>query len=83
MSLLPVPAAPPPPRPFDEDDDEEVGGKMSFLEHLDELRSRLIRSLLAVFGGFLIAFAFIDRVQRFIMEPLQAVLPSGGKLIYT
>jgi sec-independent protein translocase protein TatC len=83
MSLLPVPAAPPPPRPLDEDDDEEVGGKMSFLEHLDELRSRLIRSLLAVFGGFLVAFAFIDRVQRFIMEPLQAVLPSGGKLIYT
>jgi len=56
---------------------------MSFLEHLDELRTRIIRSLLAVVVGFLAAFAFIDRIFRFIMQPLQAVLPDGGKLIYT
>lgn len=84
MSLSPVPAAPP-PRPLDdeEDDDDGIGGKMSFLEHLDELRTRLIRSLLAVFGGFLVALIFIDRIQRFIMEPLHAMLPEGGRLIYT
>jgi Sec-independent protein secretion pathway component TatC len=29
--------------------EEELGGQMSFLEHLDELRRRLIRSLIFVF----------------------------------
>lgn len=83
MSLSPVVAAPPPPRPPEEEEDDDVGGKMSFLEHLDELRTRIIRSLLAVVVGFVISFAFIERIFRFIMEPLQAVLPDGGKLIYT
>lgn len=83
MSLSPVVAAPPPPRANEDDEDDDIGGKMSFLEHLDELRTRIIRSLLAVLVGFVISFAFIDRIFRFIMEPLQAVLPDGGKLIYT
>lgn len=83
MSLSPVIAAPPPARPDDEEEEDDIGGKMSFLEHLDELRRRIIRALIALFVGFLIAFAFIERIFRFIMEPLQAVLPDGGKLIYT
>lgn len=83
MSLSPVVAAPPPPRPPEEEEDDDIGGKMSFLEHLDELRTRIIRSLIAIVIGFVVAFAFIDRIFRFIMEPLQAVLPDGGKLIYT
>ncbi len=29
-----------------EDDDESAGGKMSFLEHLDELRKRIINACL-------------------------------------
>ena len=85
MSLSPVPSAPPPPRPFDDDEEDEgVGGKMSFLEHLDELRQRLIRVCSpAVFVGFVIAIVFIEPIFDFIMAPLQAILPAGGKLIYT
>jgi sec-independent protein translocase protein TatC len=84
MSLSPVPAAPPPPRPFDDDEEDEgIGGKMSFLEHLDELRQRLIRALAGVFIGFVISILFIERIFDFIMKPLQAILPAGGKLIYT
>lgn len=83
MSLSPVPA-PPPPRPLDDDEEEAgVSGKMSFLEHLDELRQRLIKALLAVLVGFLVAIAFINPIFEFVMEPLQAILPAGGKLIYT
>jgi sec-independent protein translocase protein TatC len=75
------------PRPDDEvreddEDSQEPGGKMSFLEHLDELRSRLIKALAAVLGGFLIALIFIDEIVAFIMRPLTAVVP-GGKMIYT
>ncbi|MPZ18369.1 MAG: twin-arginine translocase subunit TatC [Luteitalea sp.] len=83
MALAPVPTSPEPPGPFEPDDDPQLGGKMSFLEHLDELRKRLIRSIYALLGGFLIACIFIPQIFRFIMEPLSAVLPNGSSLIYT
>ncbi len=57
--------------------------KMSFLEHLDELRKRLTYSVIAVVVGVLIAFAFIDKLFTFIFLPLQQLLPNGEKLIYT
>lgn len=73
------------PRPGEApgDSDPEDGGRMSFLEHLEELRKRIIVSVLSVAVGFLIAFTFIDRIFAYIMRPLQEVLPEGGKLIYT
>jgi len=72
-------AAAPEPPPDQEDD----GARMSFLDHLEELRRRLMISAGAVFVAFLLSFAFINRLFEFIMRPLQAVLPAGGKLIYT
>jgi TatA/E family protein of Tat protein translocase len=70
-------------RPDSELDDYEGGGKMSFLEHLDELRKRIIWSVVAIFVGFLIACFFIEPVFAFIMRPLQQALPDGGKLVFT
>jgi sec-independent protein translocase protein TatC len=70
---------------IDEPDDERDGdgSRMSFLEHLDELRRRLFVSVAALAVGFGISLFFIDRIFAFIMRPLQQVLPPGGKLIYT
>ena len=68
---------------WSESDDLESGAKMSFLEHLDEFRKRLINSLIAVAVGIGISFFFIDRIYGFIMRPLQRMLPPGGHLIYT
>jgi sec-independent protein translocase protein TatC len=65
------------------DEHADGGGKMSFLEHLDELRSRLIVSVSALFVGFLAAFAFIAPIFEFIMRPLQEILPNDGRLVYT
>ena len=56
--------------PPDEDDDNPAAGKMSFLEHLDELRKRL-------------GFAFINRIVDFILAPTRSALPPGVKMIYT
>src|SRR5438105_14388184 len=42
--------------------DDDGDGKMGFLEHLDELRKRLIRCCIGVAVGMLIAFLFIDRI---------------------
>jgi sec-independent protein translocase protein TatC len=49
---------------------------MSFLEHLDELRSRLIRALIALIVGFLICWGFRDPIFHFLTEPMRRALPE-------
>jgi sec-independent protein translocase protein TatC len=91
MALVPFPNKARTPAPDDDRDpdwdgsesDSERSGKMSFLEHLDELRKRIVYALLAIVGGFLIACLFLTRIFDFIMTPMQAVLPKGQTLIYT
>lgn len=68
-----------------EDDDPELGGsgKMSFLEHLDELRKRIIRALLSLCFGVAIAAFFIEDLYAFVMLPLRQMLRPGETMIYT
>lgn len=79
------PAGPGEPPVDDEEGDEEdgAGGKMSFLDHLDELRTRLITAFVALAAGFLVCWGFIAPIFDFIMEPLAAVLEEGVRMIYT
>jgi sec-independent protein translocase protein TatC len=86
MALVPFPSASPAPRdPDDEElqDDDGAGGKMSFLEHLDELRKRLIASVYALVFGCIVGFVFVGKIQEFIMLPLWRLMPDGTKLMYT
>ncbi|HEX5476150.1 MAG TPA: twin-arginine translocase subunit TatC [Vicinamibacterales bacterium] len=84
MALLPFPVPDDDRRAgFDEDDGLAASGKMSFLEHLDELRKRLIYSIIGIAAGCGIAYVFIGRIFDFIMHPLQEMLPAGGKLMFT
>src|SRR4029450_11364425 len=66
-----------------DDDDELPGGKMSVLEHLDELRKRIVRACLSIAVGVLIGFFWIDKIFNFLMAPAKAALPPGTTLIYT
>ena len=56
--------------------------RMSFLEHLEELRVRLIRSLLALLVGFALSWGFRERIFHLLTEPLRDAYP-GIKFIYT
>jgi len=56
---------------------------MSFLEHLDELRKRIVRACLAIAGGVLIGFFFIQKIFDFLLAPAKSALPQGATLIYT
>ena len=56
---------------------------MSFLEHLDELRRRIIISLIAVLVAFVVCFTFAQQIFDFLMGPLRSALPPGGELIAT
>ncbi len=68
---------------FDDDPDASGSGKMSFLEHLDELRKRIVRALLALCLGVAIAAFFIEDLAAFVMMPLRQMLRPGETLIYT
>jgi sec-independent protein translocase protein TatC len=59
------------------------GGMMGFLDHLEELRSRLIRSCLAIGTGMMIAFVFRDRIAKILLEPTLNALPEGTSLVAT
>ena len=56
-------------------------GRMSFLDHLDELRRRLTHGVVALLAGFVVAMAFAQQAQDFVMTPLLATLPEGGHFI--
>ena len=47
---------------------------MSFLEHLEELRQRLIRSVLALFVGTGVCFYFADNIYGFLAKPAVSVM---------
>src|SRR5215204_215355 len=64
---------------LDSDEDGEqggrqLGGQMSFLEHLDELRRRLIRAIIFIF----IALVFCWFVSSYIYNFLAAPRPASG-----
>jgi sec-independent protein translocase protein TatC len=90
MALVPFPNKAAKPAANDDEPDwddhdleDTTDGKMSFLDHLDELRRRIIYSLIAVGVGFGVAFFWLDNIFTFIFKPMQAVLPAGQKMIYT
>jgi len=66
-----------------EADADDWEPRLSLLTRLDELRRRLVRSALALVVGFLVVLAFISHIIRFIIDPLDALLPEGSKIIYT
>jgi sec-independent protein translocase protein TatC len=53
------------------------GESVTLVEHLDELRSRLIISLLALVAGVAIAYPFHERIIGWLIEPL----PGDRKLV--
>lgn len=56
---------------------------MGFFQHLEELRKRLIYSILAILAGFLAAWAWAPEMFDFLARPLRDVLPAGQNLAYT
>jgi len=78
---------PPPKKPNQDPEEEPLNGKkMSFFEHLEELRQRLLHSILSLFVGFGICFYFADDLYGFLARPLTDTLRSlqmADKLVYT
>jgi sec-independent protein translocase protein TatC len=77
---LPPPPPPPPPPPAktddeDEADEEEEGMlRMSFMEHLEELRSRIIKALYGLLLSFVASLVFAGQLWDIISEPAVVAL---------
>lgn len=61
-----------------ETDPDEV--RMTLGEHLEELRSRLIKALLAVVVCTILCYIFVDQIMGFLTSPLYAALRQQGQL---
>ena len=57
--------------------------KMTFLEHVEELRRRILWSLAAVLICFIPTYAFSERLFDILMRPIIKSLPEGSTLIFT
>jgi sec-independent protein translocase protein TatC len=82
-SLVPAGAGggyvPPPPPPPDEEDEEDEGMlRMSFLEHLEEMRSRIIRALMGFGVAFLLCIVFCYPLWDFVRAPAVDALTKIG-----
>jgi len=87
---VPPPPPPPPPPPADDDDDESPEDKgmlrMSFMEHLEELRARLFRAIIGVVVAFVLSLTFCKPLWNIVSAPAVDALKHLGltpQLIYT
>jgi len=62
---------------------EEEQKAQPLIEHLLELRSRILHSIIAILLIFLCLFAFANQIYDILSEPLRAQLPEGGSMIAT
>ena len=82
---------PPPPSSRDAAEDEEGEEppdlrKMSFLDHLEELRRRIFNCLIAVVVGFLACWTYADEIYAGLARPLTGILRElkmDDHLVYT
>lgn len=57
--------------------------EMSFMEHLEELRTRLIRILIILIISFGICYYFSTMIQELLLAPLREAIGTQGKVVFT
>jgi sec-independent protein translocase protein TatC len=62
---------------------DQTNEKMPFTSHLEELKFRLIRVLIAVGAGFVVCYIFKEKLFWALTRPLAAVLPDNSSMIFT
>jgi sec-independent protein translocase protein TatC len=70
--------------PVNKDEDEIEASKAPLMDHLIELRSRLIKALIAFAVTFILCFAFAKQIYNVLVWPFVWVAgPENSKFIYT
>ena len=63
----------------DRSEESELGGQMSFLEHLDELRRRLVRCFVVVILATAVCWFASQRIYDFLAAPVQHALAEAQR----
>lgn len=64
--------------------DELEESKMPLIDHLIELRNRLMYSIVAIVVAFLLCYLVSDKIYNFLVQPLADILAGQGRrMIYT
>ena len=64
------------------DPNKHPDGRMSLIEHLDELRSRILRSTIVFSVAFGLCWAASGPILRFLLQPVRTWLPPGEDIVY-
>ncbi|WP_447895149.1 twin-arginine translocase subunit TatC [Vreelandella sp. GE22] len=70
-------------KPGDSNQPREDLSQAPLIEHLIELRSRLVKAVAVVLVMFLALYAFANDIYSFVADPLIALLPAGSQMIAT
>ena len=65
---------------------EEDNKKSSFVEHLTELRSRLVKSIIYLFIFFIVCYFFAENIYSFLVAPYAEAVKDDGinrRMIFT
>lgn len=74
VTLPPAPA----PEPEEEDEDDDGMLRMSFLDHLEELRSRIIKAVVGLVVAYAGCLLFAGKLWEIVSEPAAAALRTIG-----
>ncbi len=71
---------------LDKSVEQQLAGQMTLLEHLEELRNRLIQTAIVVFATTLLSAAFTNQILKMLLVPygqqVQVLGPTEGIAIY-
>ena len=74
---MPVPTEPEVEQ--EEQQDPELRGQMSFLDHLEELRTRIINMLISIGIAFAACWWFADQIFKMVSAPIEA---ASGPMVF-
>jgi len=57
-------------------------GRMSLMQHLEELRKRIVWAFGAWFVAFMVCYTYAEDMYLLISRPLRDALPAGTKLVF-
>ena len=82
---MPEAAASSPVKESANDKDKEQMPTMGFLDHLEELRKRLVYSIIAIVVGFFACWGYAGNIYAIMQRPIMEALQRNGlsaKLVY-
>ncbi len=59
--------------------EEQLGKQMSFLEHLDEFRRRLVNSVIVIVLAFMLCWFVSDKIYNFLSVPIRKALSEANR----